>query len=275
MNKESPTISTQIFPPQRRFNDTPSGMDVLSREELTRLRDISQGGLHETLRRCALAVLTTGTESDDPRAAQVRYPDFDIEVLQLDRGIRLDLKNAPATAFVDGILIRGVADLLFTVVRDIAYTSSEIRTSGKFNLETNAGITSAVFEILRNASVLHPNTDPNLVVCWGGHSIGRDEYMYTKKVGYELGLRALDICTGCGPVNTSGMQISLLSGCSSRPSRYKISSAVPTPPGKAMMPCPSRTKASSRFSMSGMMTSSLTIGFGDSAAMMPGSVMPM
>ncbi|MFY8207326.1 MAG: pyrimidine/purine nucleosidase domain-containing protein, partial [Arenimonas sp.] len=70
-------------------------MDVLSREELTRLRDISQGGLHETLRRCALAVLTTGTESDDPRAAQVRYPDFDIEVLQLDRGIRLDLQNAP------------------------------------------------------------------------------------------------------------------------------------------------------------------------------------
>lgn len=199
MNKESPTISTQIFPPHRRYNDTPSGMDVLSREELTRLRDISKGGLHETLRRCALAVLTTGTESDDPRAAQVRYPDFDIEVLQLDRGIRLDLKNAPATAFVDGNLIRGVADLLFTVVRDIAYTSSEIRTSGKFNLETNAGITSAVFEILRNASVLHPNTDPNLVVCWGGHSIGRDEYMYTKKVGYELGLRALDICTGCGP----------------------------------------------------------------------------
>jgi predicted Rossmann-fold nucleotide-binding protein len=36
-------------------------------------------------------------------------------------------------------------------------------------------------------------------VCWGGHSIGRDEYLYTKKVGYELGLRGLDICTGCGP----------------------------------------------------------------------------
>ena len=46
MNKESPTISTQIFPPHRRYNDTPSGMDVLSREELTRLRDISKGGLH-------------------------------------------------------------------------------------------------------------------------------------------------------------------------------------------------------------------------------------
>src|SRR5690606_207494 len=24
-------------------------------------------------------------------------------------------------------------------------------------------------------------------------------YMYTKEVGYQLGLRGLDICTGCGP----------------------------------------------------------------------------
>jgi predicted Rossmann-fold nucleotide-binding protein len=36
-------------------------------------------------------------------------------------------------------------------------------------------------------------------VCWGGHSIPRHEYDYTKEVGYELGLRGLDICTGCGP----------------------------------------------------------------------------
>jgi predicted Rossmann-fold nucleotide-binding protein len=47
--------------------------------------------------------------------------------------------------------------------------------------------------------VLRPHVDPNLVVCWGGHSIGREEYLYTKRVGYELGLRRLDICTGCGP----------------------------------------------------------------------------
>ena len=42
-----------------------------------------------------------------------------------------------------------------------------------------------------------------------------------------------------------------------------------------MMPWHSRTKASRRFSMSGMITSWLTIGFGGSAAMIPGSVMPM
>jgi len=42
-------------------------------------------------------------------------------------------------------------------------------------------------------------TNPNLVVCWGGHSIKRKEYDYTKEVGHEMGLRGLDICTGCGP----------------------------------------------------------------------------
>jgi predicted Rossmann-fold nucleotide-binding protein len=41
--------------------------------------------------------------------------------------------------------------------------------------------------------------NPQLVVCWGGHSISHEEYDYTKKVGYQLGLRHLDICTGCGP----------------------------------------------------------------------------
>jgi predicted Rossmann-fold nucleotide-binding protein len=37
------------------------------------------------------------------------------------------------------------------------------------------------------------------VVCWGGHSIADGEYDYAKRVGYELGLRGLDVCTGCGP----------------------------------------------------------------------------
>ena len=41
------------------------------------------------------------------------------------------------------------------------------------------------------------------------------------------------------------------------------------------MPCPTRTNASRRFSMSGRITSWFTIAFGGSAAMMPGSVTPM
>ena len=185
-----PTVDASIFPR--------GGLDVLSREEVARLRDASAGGMHELLRRCALAVLTTGSTSDDPRAARELYPDFDIQVHQLDRGLRLDLVNAPAMAFVDGQIIRGVAELLAAVVRDLVYTAIELAPEYQDELDTSAGISDAVFRLLRNARVLHPS-DPNLVVCWGGHSINRDEYMYTKDVGYQLGLRGLDICTGCGP----------------------------------------------------------------------------
>ena len=185
-----PTVNATISPR--------GGLAILSRAEIAQLRGASSGGLHELLRRCALAVLTTGIDSDDPRAAQQRYPDFDIQVHQQDRGIKIELQRAPALAFVEGVIIRGVAELLYAVVRDIAYVAIEIN-GGKFDLATSEGITGAVFEILRNARVLRPHLDPNLVVCWGGHSIGRDEYLYTKRVGYELGLRRLDICTGCGP----------------------------------------------------------------------------
>ncbi len=185
-----PTASARIYPK--------GSLDVLSREEVARLRDASSGGMHDLLRRCALAVLTSGSASDDPRAAQELYPDFDIQVLQQDRGVRIDLVNAPAMAFVDGTIIRGVAELLFAVVRDLAYTAIELGPENAADLETSAGITDAVFRLLRNARLLQP-ADPNLVVCWGGHSIVRDEYQYTKDVGYQLGLRGLDICTGCGP----------------------------------------------------------------------------
>jgi predicted Rossmann-fold nucleotide-binding protein len=185
-----PTVNARIYPR--------GGLDVLSRTEVARLRDASAGGMHELLRRCALAVLTSGSASDDPRAARELYPDFDIQVLQHDRGLVIDLVAAPAMAFVDGEIIRGVAELLFAVVRDLAYTAIEMDEACERDIEPSTGITDSVFGLLRNARILQPN-EPNLVVCWGGHSINRDEYMYTKQVGYELGLRGLDICTGCGP----------------------------------------------------------------------------
>ncbi|HEY8009438.1 MAG TPA: nucleotide 5'-monophosphate nucleosidase PpnN [Rudaea sp.] len=187
----NPTVSARISPA--------AGMDVLSRNEVTRLRDATKGGLYNLLRRCALAVLVSGgSTDDDPRSIFERYPDFDIQVLQQDRGVKLELRNAPARAFVEGKIIRGINELLFAVVRDIAYVATQI-DAGRFDLDDSHGITHAVFEILRNARVLRPNVEPNLVVCWGGHSIGRTEYKYTKLVGYDLGLRGLDICTGCGP----------------------------------------------------------------------------
>ena len=174
------------------------GLDVLSRNEVARLRGASGSGLHALLRRCARSLRTSGHVRDDPRAILEQYPDFDIQVLQQDRGMKIELSNAPAQAFVDGQIIRGINELLVAVVRDIVYVSTQLEQIGS-DLDESAALTQGVFEILRNARILKPNIDPNLVVCWGGHSISRDEYEYTKLVGYQLGLRGLDICTGCGP----------------------------------------------------------------------------
>lgn len=179
---------------------TPEGrLEVLTKAEMSKLQDASQGGLYQLFRNCSLAVLNSGTPLDDAKVLLERYKDFDIKVIQEERGIKLELVNAPSNAFVDGKIIKGIGEHLFAVLRDVIYVSDEITDNAKFNLEDSEGITNAVFHILRNAGVLRPMTDPKMVVCWGGHSIGREEYVYTKEVGYQLGLRGLDVCTGCGP----------------------------------------------------------------------------
>jgi predicted Rossmann-fold nucleotide-binding protein len=178
----------------------PAGiLTTLSRTEVARLHDASRGNLAELLRRCALAVLNSGNDGDDAEALLERYHDFKIEVQQVNRGIRLELSNAPGTAFVDGVMIQGIRELLSAVIRDLVYFDTEMNNGGSSDLATQDGITNAVFEILRNAQTLNPAREPDVVVFWGGHSIQRLEYDYTKKVGYETGLRKLNICTGCGP----------------------------------------------------------------------------
>ncbi len=178
----------------------PAGiLTMLSRKEVERLHDASRGNLAELLRRCALAVLNSGNDGDDAEALLERYHDFKIEVQQVNRGIRLELSNAPGSAFVDGVMIQGIRELLSAVIRDLVYFDTEISGNPSTNLETQEGITNTVFEILRNAHMLNPAREPDVVVFWGGHSIARLEYSYTKKVGYETGLRKLNICTGCGP----------------------------------------------------------------------------
>lgn len=179
---------------------SPKGqMETLSQFEVGHIMEASHGELARIFRNCSLAVLNSGSPLDDGKELLERYPDFSIDVIQRHRGIKLALKNAPAIAFVDGRLMTGITEHLFTVLRDVLYVYNKIVNSSRFNLDQSTDITNAVFHILRNAHILNPRQDPNLVVCWGGHSISREEYEYTKEVGYEMGLRSLDICTGCGP----------------------------------------------------------------------------
>ncbi len=173
-------------------------LEVLSQHEVDRLQSVVTGPQHEVLRRCALAVLNVGSETDDAREVLSKHANFDICVIQQERGIKLALTDPPADAFVDGRMIRGIRELLFAVVRDVAFVSSEVELAERLDFSTGDGITNAVFHILRNAGLFRLPADPDLVVCWGGHAINREEYEYSKEVGYQLGLRLLNVCTGCG-----------------------------------------------------------------------------
>lgn len=173
-------------------------MRVLSRYEIQQLKQVS-ATTHDLVRRCCYAILSAGNMNDNYVEIEGEYQHFDVEFQQEDRGLVLRLFNPPATAFVDNRMIRGVREQLFSVLRDVLYSQGSILQPQQFDLNNGEDVTNAIFHLLRNASVLNSDHSPQLVVCWGGHSIPRSEYEYCKEVGYHLGLRGLDIGTGCGP----------------------------------------------------------------------------
>ena len=151
---------------------SPKGqLETLSQFEVAGILNTSEGELAAIFRKCSLAVLNCGSPLDDSNELFERYPDFDIKVIQRQRGILLSLENAPAIAFVDSSLISGINEHLFAVLRDVIYVHNKIVNSSRFNLSDSTDVTNAVFHILRNAKVLIKRLEPNLVVCWGGHSI--------------------------------------------------------------------------------------------------------
>lgn len=174
-----------------------NSLNFLSHREIEGVMD-SENYTYDLFRECALAVLNTGSEEDDAELTANAFKDFEIQIIYQSRGIKLEIVNAPASAFVDGKMIRGIQEHLFAVLRDIVFTHHKMSVLGRFDFETSDGITDAVFRVLRNAGVVQADIKPHVVVCWGGHSIPRHEYDYTKLVGYELGLRDLAIATGCG-----------------------------------------------------------------------------
>lgn len=171
-----------------------NSLNLLSRAEITAFTT-ARGELFDLYRRCALAILNTDSNQDDAAQIYANFADFDIQLVPQPRGLRLELFNAPAQAFVDGRMIRGIQEHLFAALRDIVYTDMKMASNHAVD---GADATNRVFKILRNATIVRPDLPPRMVVCWGGHAISREEYDYAKQVGYALGLRGLDIVTGCG-----------------------------------------------------------------------------
>lgn len=173
-------------------------MSQLSQLEVDRLKKSTNKALYQLFRDCCLAVLNSGAEVDDFHEIFSPYQDFQVNLIRRERGVKIELLNPPQLAFVDGELIRGVHEHLFAVLRDLLYVGAKLE-SHELDFTDSGHVTHAVFDMLRNAQVIHSTNEPNMVVCWGGHSIGDLEYKYTKEVGYQMGLRGLNICTGCGP----------------------------------------------------------------------------
>ncbi|GAA5219177.1 nucleotide 5'-monophosphate nucleosidase PpnN [Corallincola platygyrae] len=179
---------------------SPSGsMELLSPLEVERLKASSTSQLYRLYRNCSLAVLNSGSKTDSSKETLERYKTFDINVLRRERGVKIELINPPDEAIVDGEIIQGIQEHLFAVLRDIVYVSDRYASNNFLNLTNSQHLTHVVFDILRNAGALHSQSDPNMVVCWGGHSISDIEHQYTLEVGHALGLRHLNVCTGCGP----------------------------------------------------------------------------
>jgi hypothetical protein len=165
-------------------------MKLLSQREVDQLQQSATSDLYKLYRNCSLAVLNAGSHTDDAEQIYQKNTDFQIQVRRIERGIKLDLQNPPMHSFVDGTIIKGIQEHLSAVLRDILFTNSKYKDMSNGSDD----ITHVTFDILRNANVIKPDTDPNLITCWGGHSINQIEYKYTKEVGYQLGLRGFNIC---------------------------------------------------------------------------------
>ncbi|MFT4654184.1 MAG: putative Rossmann-fold nucleotide-binding protein [Kangiellaceae bacterium] len=180
-------------------------MSQLSQLEMNLLEQSTTDDMYQIFRNCCLAVLNSGVEQDDAEALFETYNSFDVKLVRKERGVKIELVNPPQNAFVDGKLIEGVHEHIFAVLRDMLYMSSKHNaqfdsTKQRVRTPTEANITThVVFDMLRHAGALGGVEPANMIVCWGGHSIVSEEYKYTKEVGYELGLRGMNICTGCGP----------------------------------------------------------------------------
>ena len=170
-------------------------MNLLSQAEVDYLQQSATSELYTLYRNCSLAVLNAGSQTDNAEDIYQQFQDFQIQVLRRERGVKLALNNPPEHAFVDNVIIKGIQEHLSAVLRDILYIDN------RANIRATEGesITNIIFDIVRNANAIIPDSSPNLITCWGGHSINHIEYKYTKEVGYQLGLRAFNICTGCGP----------------------------------------------------------------------------
>ncbi|BBU81546.1 hypothetical protein EIMP300_29460 [Escherichia coli] len=106
-------------------------MDMLSQLEVDMLKRTASSDLYQLFRNCSLAVLNSGSLTDNSKELLSRFENFDINVLRRERGVKLELINPPEEAFVDGRIIRALQANFSTkyLFRGI-YSSEQHRAAG-------------------------------------------------------------------------------------------------------------------------------------------------
>ena len=107
-------------------------MDMLSQLEVDMLKRTASSDLYQLFRNCSLAVLNSGSLTDNSKELLSRFENFDINVLRRERGVKLELINPPEEAFVDGRIIRALQD------RRILTVTSQLLRYFPWKSETSA-----------------------------------------------------------------------------------------------------------------------------------------
>lgn len=116
-------------------------MDMLSQLEVDMLKRTASSDLYQLFRNCSLAVLNSGSLTDNSKELLSRFESFDINVLRRERGVKLEVINPPEEAFVDGRIIRSLQANLFAVLRDILFVNGQIHNAGRFqHLDTESSV---------------------------------------------------------------------------------------------------------------------------------------
>ena len=71
---------------------SPAGsMDLLSQLEVERLKKTASSDLYQLYRNCTLAVLNSGSHTDNSKELLDKNKSFDVTVMRRERGIKLEL----------------------------------------------------------------------------------------------------------------------------------------------------------------------------------------
>ncbi len=107
-------------------------MDMLSQLEVDMLKRTASSDLYQLFRNCSLAVLNSGSLTDNSKELLSRFENFDINVLRRERGVKLELINPRKRLLSMGELFGALQANLFAVLRDILFVYGQIHNTVRF-----------------------------------------------------------------------------------------------------------------------------------------------